>query len=185
MVGTGVTVPVPVSSLRLRGSPMATTERSSRRMPQNNGPAMPAITLHQPWASLIAHGIKKVETRSWPPPHSIIGERIAIHAGRTVVLAPGRETVAAIADIYGTGQWHRGIPRGAVVATATLARAQKVSYLRDGIAYGEPCGQAIPVDPYGDFTPGRWLWLLTDIRAIEPVPARGRQRLWYWTPPAP
>ena len=154
-------------------------------MPQHTGPALPAITLRQPWASLVAHGIKNVETRSWPPPYGTIGERIAIHAGRTVVLNPGHEAVEAIADIYGAGQWRRDIPRGAVVATAILAGAQKVSCLRDGIAYVEPSGQAIPADPYGDFSPGCWLWLLTDIRAIEPVPARGHQRLWRWTPPAP
>ena len=72
-------------------------------MPQHTGPDRPAITLHQPWASLVAHGIKNIETRSWPPPQGIIGERIAIHAGRTVVLNPGHEAVAAIADIYGAG----------------------------------------------------------------------------------
>ena len=160
-------------------------KRGSCELPQHTGPALPTLTLHQPWASLVAHGIKKVETRSWPPPHGVIGERIAIHAGRTIVLHPGCETVAAIAAIYGAGQWRRAVPRGAVIATAILAGAQKVSYLQDGIAYGESCGQAIPADPYGDFTPGRWLWLLTDIRAIEPVPARGHQRLWRWTPPAP
>ena len=161
-------------------------------MPQHTGPDRPAITLHQPWASLVAHGIKNIETRSWPPPQGIIGERIAIHgeriaihAGRTVVLNPGHEAVAAIADIYGAGQWRRDIPRGAVVATTILAGAEKVNCLRDGIAYVEPGGQAIPADPYGDFRPGRWLWLLTDIRAVEPVPARGHQRLWRWTPPTP
>lgn len=36
--------------------------------------------------------------------------------------------------------------------------------------------------PYGDYTPGRYGWLLTDIRTLSvPVPARGYQRL--WTPP--
>ena len=130
-------------------------------MPQHTGPDLPAITLRQPWASLVAHGIKNVETRSWPPPHGTIGERIAIHAGRTVVLNPGHEAVAAIADIYGAGQWRRDIPRGAVVATAILAGAQKVSCLRDGIAYVEPGEQAIPADPYGDFTP-RTLALAAD-----------------------
>ena len=86
-------------------------------MPQHTGPGLPAITLHQPWASLVAHGIKNVETRSWPPPHGIIGKRIAIHAGRTVVLNPDHETVAAIADIYGAGQWCQ-IPTGISVPDA-------------------------------------------------------------------
>ena len=41
---------------------------------------MKAITLHQPWASLIAEGVKTIETRSWAPPAALWGERIAIHA---------------------------------------------------------------------------------------------------------
>ncbi len=36
--------------------------------------------------------------------------------------------------------------------------------------------------PYGDFTPGRYAWLLEDVRPITPVPAKGRQGL--WTPAA-
>nr|CAB3497387.1 unnamed protein product [Digitaria exilis] len=28
----------------------------------------PCLTMHQPWASLLVHGIKCVEGRSWPPP---------------------------------------------------------------------------------------------------------------------
>ena len=42
---------------------------------------MKAITLHQPFASLIANGTKTIETRSWAPPKALIGQRIAIHAG--------------------------------------------------------------------------------------------------------
>lgn len=35
--------------------------------------------------------------------------------------------------------------------------------------------------PFGDFTPGRYAWLLADVEALaEPVPARGRQGLWEW-----
>jgi hypothetical protein len=36
---------------------------------------------------------------------------------------------------------------------------------------------------YGDFTAGRFAWLLDDIKPLaEPVPAKGRQGLWEWTP---
>ena len=45
---------------------------------------MKAITLHQPYASLIVDRQKhRFETRSWAPPLSIIGQWIAIHAART------------------------------------------------------------------------------------------------------
>ena len=48
-----------------------------------------AITLHQPWASRIALGIKTVETRSWPAPARLLGRRIAVHAAKRVVRRPG------------------------------------------------------------------------------------------------
>jgi hypothetical protein len=35
--------------------------------------------------------------------------------------------------------------------------------------------------PWGDFTPGRYAWLLADVRKLdEPIPAKGRQGLWEW-----
>ena len=41
---------------------------------------MKAITLWQPWASLIAARVKTSETRSWKPPQALLGERIALAA---------------------------------------------------------------------------------------------------------
>ncbi|KGT75815.1 hypothetical protein MA20_32000 [Bradyrhizobium japonicum] len=45
---------------------------------------MKAISLWQPWASLIAVGAKPFETRHWAPPRELIGKRIAIHAAKKV-----------------------------------------------------------------------------------------------------
>ncbi len=42
---------------------------------------MKAITIKQPWASLIVEGIKDIENRTWPCPKKYIGKRILIHAG--------------------------------------------------------------------------------------------------------
>jgi hypothetical protein len=39
-----------------------------------------ALTVRQPWATLIVRGRKDVENRSWRPPRRIIGQRIAVHA---------------------------------------------------------------------------------------------------------
>lgn len=50
---------------------------------------MRAITIHQPWASLLAHKVKRYETRSWACPSDYLtgpGEllkRVAIHASLT------------------------------------------------------------------------------------------------------
>ena len=142
----------------------------------------------EPWASLIAHSIKDIETRSWPPPQALIGQRIAIHAGKRIAgpRSLNSATRRAIEVLYGR-QWPKVIPAGAVVATAVLSRAAKVVaqgagsvWLVDGRATHK-----VANDPYGDFTPGRWLWFLRDVEAFDPVPALGHQGLWTWngTPP--
>lgn len=42
---------------------------------------MKALTIWQPWASLIMAGAKPFEFRGWAAPRRIIGQRIVIHAG--------------------------------------------------------------------------------------------------------
>ena len=41
---------------------------------------MKAITIKQPWASLIIHGFKNIENRTWACPEKYIGHRVLIHA---------------------------------------------------------------------------------------------------------
>ena len=137
---------------------------------------MKAITLHEPWATLIAYQVKNIETRSWPAPRSIVGQRIAIHAGKTV----DRGFAASLGcDTH----------PGTMVATAVLAWVARVREhpqreLRTVIAY-TPTGvvRDAYVDRYGDFSIGRWLWRLTDIVSIiMPIPVDGHQGFWNWTP---
>ena len=149
---------------------------------------MYAITLHQPWATLIALGIKTVETRSWPAPERLLGQTVAVHAGKRVVRRPGecieRELRARLGE-----DWIRTIPTGAVLATATLAGIAQVDYA--GLIIGHAVhdvdtemGCAVgagrtPIDPWGDFSAGRWLWFLDDVEALpEQIPAVGRQGFW-------
>ena len=87
--------------------------------------------------------------------------------------------------LYGP-DWSDRIPRGEVVATARLADVRRVLALdleaaRATLA-GSPTGTVL-ADPYGDFSPGRWLWFLADVQPCNPpVPARGAQGLWNWEP---
>ncbi|KAL5701941.1 hypothetical protein ACHQM5_027221 [Ranunculus cassubicifolius] len=52
--------------------------------------------MHQPWASLLVHGIKRIEGRNWPTP---LRGRIWIHAASKV---PDPETIKAMEDFYRT-----------------------------------------------------------------------------------
>lgn len=124
---------------------------------------MKAITLHQPWATAIALGQKKYETRSWRPPESVIGERIAIHAANR---PSEREFQAWLPE--GTEY-----PLGAVVATATV----RAYYLTHLLAPQLPISELA----WGDYSPGRWAWQLIDvIRMPHPIPARGFHKVWTW-----
>ena len=151
---------------------------------------MYAITLHQPWATLITLGVKNVETRSWPTPKRLLGQVIAIHAGKRVVRRPGDRIELELRTRLGE-EWSRAIPAGAVVATATLSGMARVTNvdLTSGHAVheaGTEMGCAVgaartEIDPWGDFSAGRWLWFLADVEALpEPIPAVGRQSLWRW-----
>jgi hypothetical protein len=119
---------------------------------------MKAITLHQPWATLVAFGFKTIETRTWPAPSSLIGERIAIHAA-----GAGR-----IRKMFHT------LPLGCVVATAVLTEVVPTEWAI----------QRFPDQlPFGDYTTGRFAWLLDDVVAFDrPVKASGKQGFWEWTP---
>ena len=165
---------------------------------------MKALTIRQPWASLIASGVKTIETRSWRTSYR---GPLAIHAGKH---NPGGGSVGDwhygsqrlwwTADpAFKTGDPFRSLPLGAVVATCTLADVVPIQSWPE-MQMG--CESGIWVDgaagiinwftrperiddqlPFGDFAPGRFAWLLTDIEPLpEPVPAKGRQGLWEWTP---
>ena len=156
---------------------------------------MKAISLHQPWASLIVHGYKTIETRSWAPPKTLIGERIAIHAARkTVSIKDIPEVWQPLVRMYKNfGQ--PGVPQGAVVATARLVDAWQVRDTSKNMGIVHPDGypqvfgdstlesqrRSCKADPYGDFSVGRWLWFLEDVELVDPpVPVRGHQGFWNW-----
>lgn len=192
---------------------------------------MKALTVAQPWASLIVAGAKTIETRPSPPngpmrPDGVRGlpglriepgERIAIHAGASAPACGhggqvGPHHICHKAD----GRWVRyspplldlgpeiDLPLGAIVGTVVVAEAVLIAEEDDAIplpcievgerhlslwypasaAPGDEANEQFITDqlPLGDFTPGRWGWLLTDPERCEPVPVRGRQGVWEWTP---
>lgn len=144
---------------------------------------MKALSLWQPWASLVACGVKTIETRSWAPPQETIGQRIAIHA--TKVGPSFMEPIFRHEAEAALGTSIRDLPRGAVLCTAMLTGASQVEqvYLTtDGYNIVETSTGRYNADNWGDFAVGRWLWFLSDVRTLKkPQNARGRQRLWGWT----
>jgi activating signal cointegrator 1 len=166
---------------------------------------VPATTIWQPYASLIAIGAKRFETRAYPPPAKHLGKRIAIHAAarlcsRVMDGLDGHVSQDICAAFEGadidTGDLDL-LPRGAVVCTAVLKAAYHVfGPAYDGWVAVEECRLQAPIgvkdiwqpdhiqtDPFGDYSSGRWAWLLTDIEALkDPAPAKGKQGWWKWNP---
>ena len=91
----------------------------------------PAISLHQPYASLIAIGAKPFETRGRRPPLKHIGKRIAIQAAKRPCLIDMEQEVADdITEAFGFCNWNHRLPRGVVVCTAKLVGAYRCGELR-------------------------------------------------------
>lgn len=115
---------------------------------------MKCLTLIQPFASLIVDGRKLIETRSWPTKHR---GTIGLHAGAKV-------DKAACADF---GYHLPEVPTGAILGVATII---------DCVQFPSPIA---PPDRYGDFTPGRFGWILDKIeRFAKPIEAKGMLGLW-------
>ena len=60
---------------------------------------MKALTIWQPWATLIMAGAKPYEWRTWPAPKWIQGQRIVIHAGRCVARTEVRGVLAPLSTV--------------------------------------------------------------------------------------
>jgi hypothetical protein len=146
---------------------------------------MKAISLWQPWASLIMLGAKRVETRSWRPPEALIGQRVMIHAAKRIDGCVLREPFSIhIADPV------RDAPTGALLGSAKIEGAWRIDTLSDAILIaseyhrGED-GSAIDDElAFGDYTVGRWAWGLAEVRRLnEPIPYTGGQRFFNLKPP--
>ena len=171
---------------------------------------MKAISLWQPWASLIALGKKRIETRSW---YTDYRGPIAIHAAKRRIDDDTfyflmRTDAFARATASMENRFERGsCPYGCIVATAYLANCVRIEkdvmnynyyssyvpmYSKDKsrlIGWQHLYNEMIRIPPaptedefyFGDYTPGRYAWMLSNIRALAITrPAKGMQRIWEW-----
>lgn len=161
---------------------------------------MKALTLTQPWATLIAVGAKRIETRSW---ETLYRGPLAIHAGAGLGPVGGRRGLHSLAHsppFFGALQkammrvrqsrdgetWPEFdaglLPLGAIVAVAQLTEVALIT--DDGVL--TQAGRLYPETPehdFGDYTPGRFAWLLADVRRLDqPVPCKGALSLWALPP---
>ena len=134
---------------------------------------MKAITLWQPWATLIAIGAKRYETRSWATNYR---GQLAIHAAkrraRPSEWHPGIWTALKDAGFAWNGE---DLPYGCIVCTVEL-----VNVVRTETMYMPATARE---GWFGDYSPGRFAWRLESVhQAMDNIPARGGQRIWEWQP---
>lgn len=135
---------------------------------------MKAITLHQPWATLVAIGAKRIETRSWGTSYR---GPLAIHAGksREYLSLCGQEPFRnVLLSHFGDGWYPNDLPLGAVVATVELWQVEVMN--EELVTWVTE-----PERSFGLYKPGRFAWRLRTIKPLaEPVTVRGYQGLWNW-----
>lgn len=152
---------------------------------------MKALSLTQPWATLIACGAKRIETRSWA---TDFRGPLAIHAAKGLgpvggkrgyqeqcatppfdsVLSKWFDDFGAMKSAYKAG-WV--MPLGAIVAMAQLVDVRRI----DLKLRGEVLAQTITpheID-FGDYTSGRFAWYLENVSHLEqPIECNGALSIW-------
>lgn len=133
-----------------------------------------ALTVHQPWAELIARGVKAVENRTWATHHR---GPLLVHAGLS------RSTHAELADDPRAFEREYGVPlppASALAFGALVGVAELVACVPPDQRTADPLIARALLTP---FAGGPVCWVLADARAFAPpVPCKGGQGL--WTPDA-
>lgn len=149
---------------------------------------MKVLTLTQPWATLVAIGAKKLETRSWRT-----GYRgpLLIHAAMGF---PRAAKEMCFERLFAETMAQHGIrkfgeiPTGVIVARVELVdcfRTEDVQSAETESAIalrGEVDWDAGNERHFGDYSPNRFAWLMRNVRATRHVAAKGA--LGLWTPTA-
>lgn len=148
---------------------------------------MKAITLYQPYATLVAIGAKQYETRGFSTRYR---GPIAIHAGKNrqpmnaITLEIWRykslpylkgickHMVEAIQEYTGKPYDDFVWPFGQIIAIAEIVDCEPAY----GLAKSLPEKQIA----FGDFGIGRYAWKLENVKIITPVVISGKQGLWNW-----
>jgi hypothetical protein len=145
---------------------------------------MKALTVWEPWASLIIIGAKPFEFRKWPAPASIVGERIVIHSSKREMR---RDEVRDLLDrLDDPDGGHALKPEVARPFLEDLARGRQLleGYGLGTVVLGAPKRAIEVFSTIGDsdrVDHNVFAWPMLDVKPFEsPVLARGAQGFWIW-----
>ncbi len=135
---------------------------------------MKALSLWQPWSTLMSIGAKRIETRGWSTKYR----------GPLVIQAAKRFTQDErhlcmqepffTALLEGGIKTLRDLPLGALVCVVDL-----VDVVPTGPTLFSDAIRIPPLElPFGNYAPGRFAWMTENLRRFkEPIPWKGRQQL--------
>jgi len=145
---------------------------------------MRAITLHRPWDWAMAHGGKNIENRPWAPWSSVIGTRIALHAGKHFD-EEGARSIASI-RIMGTTEienMRASSKDSVIVATTELVGYVRITTGRRVLDHGKLSSEQLLEALESPWLFGPFGWLVRGTVALpEPVPCKGALGLWKLPP---
>lgn len=155
---------------------------------------IPALSLWQPWASLVAIGEKRVETRSFPMSRfKIRPGPVAIHAAKRFT----RDLIDTCSEepfrssLLKHGLALHNIPRGGILCVIELIDCRRFMEDHTGRhmvggtfgAHGYPELNTTTEQQFGDWYPGRYGWIFGKVieTFVPAIPALGRQQIgWPW-----
>jgi hypothetical protein len=158
-------------------------------------PGMKALTVWQPWASLIMIGAKAYEFRRWnftdrSHLRHLVGQRIVIHAGaRKPTLVECDDIIGRIYEGESALDAELALPLVRSLMSSIASRAQPSVLLAAAlgtVVVGEPrrctdlfAGVIADSDRIDEHM---WAWPMTDPQPFPaPIPAAGAQGFWNWS----
>lgn len=133
---------------------------------------MKAISLWQPWASAMAVGTKKNETRGWVLPKWAIGPPVAIHAAKRWTREEKEYAEDFLADGYNIGFTDlKNPPLGGIVAVVRFSQCMRT----DDIGHHVLGRQEYE---FGNYFHGRFAWVTNMAIPIPFIPCKGQQGFW-------
>ncbi len=144
----------------------------------------PAITLWQPYASLIFTRHKRHETRGFRLPPRLEGQMVAIHSAKRPMdeRKQSPELSGLARSALGT-RYVYDLPMGAVLGFVRFGPAGVTDIIfprpRKMPLGGWSRAISHEDEAAGDWAPGRWAWPIIEVFKLdEPIPAKGSQGFW-------
>lgn len=142
---------------------------------------MKVLTLTQPWATLVAVGAKRIETRSWGTSYRgalfiHAAKRFPKEARELCLQQPFRSALEVVTSYPEPGRFVMDLPLGEIVAVCRLTYCTEMGpNVRETVLNDWGADELA----FGNYAPGRFAWGLRGVLKLpEPIPAKGRLSLW-------